>query len=79
MHVDERDEVALAAQQQKRRNLDASVFFVAVRVATIVVDRLCQIVSQKPYPPSLDEGSLRTMVPKTCSHDRRCMSTNGMK
>jgi hypothetical protein len=41
MHVDERDEVALAAQQQKRRNLDALVFFVAVHVATIVADRLC--------------------------------------
>jgi hypothetical protein len=36
MHVDERDEVALVAQQQKQRNLDALVFFVVVRVATTV-------------------------------------------
>jgi hypothetical protein len=36
MHVDERDEVASAAQQQKRWNLDVLVFFVVVRIATIV-------------------------------------------
>jgi hypothetical protein len=34
MHVDEWDEVALVAQQQKRQNLDALVFFMAVRVTT---------------------------------------------
>jgi hypothetical protein len=37
MHVDERDEVASVARQQKRRNLDALVFFVTVHVTTSVV------------------------------------------
>jgi hypothetical protein len=32
MYIDERDEVASAAQQQKQQNVDALVFFVAVRV-----------------------------------------------
>jgi hypothetical protein len=36
MHVDERDEVASAAQQQKRRNLDALVFLMAVHVTSTV-------------------------------------------
>jgi hypothetical protein len=34
MHVDERDKVALAAQQQKRRNLDVLVLYMAVCVTT---------------------------------------------
>jgi hypothetical protein len=37
MHVNERDEVASMAQQQKRQNLVALVFFVAVRVTTSLV------------------------------------------
>jgi hypothetical protein len=37
MHVDERDEVASAAQEQNQRNLDALVFFVVVHVATAMV------------------------------------------
>jgi hypothetical protein len=37
MHVDEQDEVVSTAQQQKRWNLDALVFFVAVRVTTTMV------------------------------------------
>jgi hypothetical protein len=36
MHIDKRDEVASTAQQQKRRSLDALVFFMAVRVTTIL-------------------------------------------
>jgi hypothetical protein len=36
MHVNEQDEVASAAQQQKRRNLDVLVFFMAVHVTTTV-------------------------------------------
>jgi hypothetical protein len=37
------------------------------------------IASQKPYSPSPDVGLLSTMIPKTCSPGRRCMSTNEMK
>jgi hypothetical protein len=36
MHIDKRDEVASTAQQQKRRSIDALVFFMAVRVTTIL-------------------------------------------
>jgi hypothetical protein len=35
--------------------------------------------SQKPYSPSLGAGSRRRRVPETCSPDRRCTSTVGMK
>jgi hypothetical protein len=33
----------------------------------------------KPNSLYLGVGSLRTMVPKTCSPDHRCTSMNGMK
>jgi hypothetical protein len=37
------------------------------------------IASQKPYSPSSSVGSLKMMVLETCSPDRRCTLTNGMK
>ena len=40
---------------------------------------VAQSASQKPYTPSPGAGSLRTMVPETCSPDRSCQPTNGMK
>jgi hypothetical protein len=38
-----------------------------------------KIAFQKPYSPSPGVGSLRTTVPETCSPNRGCTLTNGMK
>jgi hypothetical protein len=39
----------------------------------------CEDASQKPYSSSPGAGSRRRRVPETCSPDRRCTSTVGMK